>query len=190
MRLEKTRIPEVILLHPQVHQDSRGYFFEVFKTSHFQTLGLPTDYVQDNEAKSQKGVLRGLHYQLRHAQGKLVRVVQGAVFDVAVDIRQGSPTFGQWVGFELTGENHLQAFIPEGFAHGYMVLSPEAVFQYKCTREYAPEDEYGIKWDDPRLAIDWPSGSKIVSSKDFGLPLLSEIDPNFLPHCVKSSGHL
>ncbi len=190
MLFEQTRIPEVILLHSSVHEDSRGYFFEVFKVSHFQSLGLPTKYVQDNEAKSQKGVLRGLHYQLQNAQGKLVRVVEGAVFDVAVDIRRESPTFGQWVGFELTGDNHLQAFIPEGFAHGYLVLSPEAVFQYKCTREYAPEDEYGIKWDDPQLAIDWPSGSKVISSKDSGLPHLSEIDPTLLPQYVEPSGNL
>ncbi|MFQ6611971.1 MAG: dTDP-4-dehydrorhamnose 3,5-epimerase [Fidelibacterota bacterium] len=187
MKLEQTRIPGILLLHPDLHADERGYFYEIYKASHFSKMGLPDHFIQDNQALSRKGVLRGLHYQLHQAQGKLVRVVEGTVFDVAVDIRKNSPTFGEWIGFELSADNHLQVFIPEGFAHGYFVMSPTAVFQYKCTREYTPEDEYGLNWNDPELAIEWPVGNKIVSPKDSALPTLAEINKAFLPQYIENS---
>jgi dTDP-4-dehydrorhamnose 3,5-epimerase len=169
MNLIPTSIPGVKIIEPKVFGDERGFFYESFNQNTFRSLtGLDVNFVQDNHSKSQQGVLRGLHYQIQQAQGKLVRVVKGEVFDVVVDLRQSSETFGQWEGITLSEENFRQVWIPEGFAHGFLVLSETAEFLYKTTDFYAPEHERCIKWDDPRLAIEWPSqGLEIqVSAKD------------------------
>lgn len=157
MKATRLAIPDVILFEPQVFGDDRGFFFESFNQRQFdEAVGQPVTFVQDNHSRSSQGVLRGLHYQIRHAQGKLVRVVAGEVFDVAVDLRRHSPTFGQWVGVVLNSENHHQLWVPEGFAHGFLVLSKVAEFLYKTTDFYAPDFERCIIWNDPDLAIDWP----------------------------------
>ncbi|WP_071870854.1 dTDP-4-dehydrorhamnose 3,5-epimerase [Atopomonas hussainii] len=157
MKATATALPEVLILEPKVFGDSRGFFLESFNAKTFaEVTGLSVNFVQDNHSRSQQGVLRGLHYQLEQAQGKLVRVTQGRVFDVAVDVRRSSPRFGQWVGVELTGDNHRQLWVPAGFAHGFVVLSESADFLYKTTDYYAPEHERAIRWDDPALAIEWP----------------------------------
>jgi dTDP-4-dehydrorhamnose 3,5-epimerase len=169
-----TTIADVLILEPKVFGDSRGFFFESFNAQDFaQATGPNVDFVQDNHSRSAKGVLRGLHYQLQQAQGKLVRVVRGAVFDVAVDIRKSSPTFGQWVGCELTEDNHRQFWVPPGFAHGFVVLSESADFLYKTTDYYAPAHERCIAWNDPAIGIAWPEGlTPQLSAKDqAGLPL-------------------
>ena len=156
MQTTRLAIPDVILIEPKVFGDARGFFFESFNQRAFNAAtGTDYAFVQDNHSRSSRGVLRGLHYQIQQPQGKLVRVVQGAVFDVAVDIRKSSPTFGQWVGAELSGDNHRQLWVPPGFAHGFVVLSETAEFLYKTTDYYAPEYERCIAWDDPALAIDW-----------------------------------
>jgi dTDP-4-dehydrorhamnose 3,5-epimerase len=170
-----THIPDVLVLEPKVFGDSRGFFFESFNQQDFkQATGLDANFVQDNHSRSTKGVLRGLHYQLQQPQDKLVRVVRGAVFDVAVDIRKSSPTFGQWTGLELTEENHKQMWIPKGFAHGFVVLTDAADFLYKTSDYYAPAHERCIAWDDPVIGITWPQGMNAqLSSKDqAGLSLL------------------
>lgn len=152
-----TAIPDVLLLEPKVFGDARGFFFESYNARDFaQSTGLDATFVQDNHSKSGRGVLRGLHYQIQNAQGKLVRVVQGAVFDVAVDLRRSSPTFGRWVGEVLSGENHRQLWIPPGFAHGFVVLSESAEFLYKTTDYWFPEHERSLLWNDPEIGIDWP----------------------------------
>jgi dTDP-4-dehydrorhamnose 3,5-epimerase len=177
MKVTALAIPDVLLIEPQVFGDDRGFFFESFNQQAFnQATGLDLQFVQDNHSKSAKNVLRGLHYQLPpKAQGKLVRVVAGEVFDVAVDIRKDSPTFGQWVGRVLSAENKLQMWVPAGLAHGFLVLSDSAEFLYKTTDYYAPEYERSIAWNDPALAIDWPiQGLPSLSSKDAVAPLLSE----------------
>jgi dTDP-4-dehydrorhamnose 3,5-epimerase len=163
-----TQIPDVLVLEPKLFVDSRGFFFESFNQQDFnQATGLDVHFVQDNHSRSTKGVLRGLHYQLQQPQGKLVRVVRGAVFDVAVDIRKSSPTFGQWTGLELTEENHKQMWIPHGFAHGFVVLTDAADFLYKTTDYYAPTHESCIAWNDPTIGITWPQGLNVqLSSKD------------------------
>lgn len=178
MKVLDTPLPGLVLLEPRVFGDARGYFFESF--SERDCPGLPEGlrFVQDNESKSRYGVVRGLHFQRQpHAQSKLVRVVSGRVLDVAVDIRPGSPTFGRSCSVELSGENHLQLFIPKGFAHGFSVLSDEAVFQYKCDAYYHPESEGAIAWDDPDLAIDWriPAAEMIISDKDRHHPRLKDL---------------
>ena len=163
-----TAIPDVIILEPKVFGDSRGFFFESFNAQDFaNATGLEVSFVQDNHSRSAKGVLRGMHYQLQQAQGKLVRVVRGAVFDVAVDIRKSSPTFGKWVGCELSEDNHRQFWVPPGFAHGFVVLSDSADFLYKTTDYYAPAHERCIAWNDPEVGIDWPSDiTPLLSAKD------------------------
>lgn len=169
MKATRLAIPDVILLEPKVFGDDRGFFFESYNREAFKAAtGLDPDFVQDNHSRSAKGVLRGLHYQVPpRAQGKLVRVVAGEVFDVAVDIRAGSPTFGRWVGETLSGENHHQLWIPPGFAHGFMVLSERAEFLYKTTDYYSPTHERSIVWNDPDIGIDWPLAEPpIVSAKD------------------------
>lgn len=169
MNAIKTDIPDVIIFEPKVFGDDRGFFFESFSQKIFaEATGLQREFVQDNHSKSSKGVLRGLHYQLAPmAQGKLVRVVQGEVFDVAVDIRKSSPTFGQWVGVHLSADNKRQLWIPEGFAHGFLTLSETAEFLYKTTNYYSPKDEGSIVWNDADLAITWPQvGEVMVSGKD------------------------
>lgn len=168
MIITPTAISDVIILEPQVFGDARGFFFESFNQKAFnQNTGLNVQFVQDNHSRSARGVLRGMHYQIHQPQGKLVRVVRGAVFDVTVDIRKSSPTFGQWVGVELTEENHRQLWVPPGFAHGFVVQSESADFLYKTTDYYAPKFERCIRWDDPDIAIDWPiEAPPIVSVKD------------------------
>lgn len=179
MKATRLAIPEVVLIEPKVFGDARGFFFESFNQKAFnEATGTNLQFVQDNHSRSSKGVLRGLHYQIQQPQGKLVRVVQGAVFDVAVDIRKSSPTFGQWVGVELSADNHRQLWVPPGFAHGFMVLSETAEFLYKTTDYYAPVYERCIAWDDPDLAIDWPNigMAPLLSAKDFAGRKLSNAD--------------
>ncbi len=168
MKAIPTTIPAVLIIEPKVFGDARGFFFESFNQRAFsQATGLDVNFVQDNHSRSAKGVLRGLHYQIQQPQGKLVRVVRGAVFDVTVDIRKSSATFGQWVGVELTEDNHRQLWIPPGFAHGFYVLSDSADFLYKTTDYYAPEFERSLVWNDPKIAIAWPVDTQpIVSAKD------------------------
>ena len=169
MKVIDTSIAEVKIIEPTVFGDERGFFMETWQQQKFEELvtGKPTHFVQDNHSKSSKGILRGLHYQTEHTQGKLVRVISGEVFDVAVDIRKDSATFGQWVGVYLSAENKRQLWIPEGFAHGFYVTSDEAEFVYKCTDYYAPQYEQTLMWDDPQLAISWPlSDAPILSEKD------------------------
>lgn len=167
MHATRLAIPDVFLLEPQIYEDSRGFFFESFNQAHFEEIvGHKISFVQDNHSRSSKHVLRGLHYQIKQAQGKLVRVVLGSVFDVAIDLRSSSPTFGQWVGELLSSENKKQLWIPEGFAHGYIVLSDHAEFLYKTTHYWAPEYERCIRWDDQDLAIQWPTDTPQVSQKD------------------------
>jgi len=168
MRAIPTEIPDVIILEPQVFGDSRGFFMESFNSSKFrEATGADVDFVQDNHSRSARGVLRGLHYQIQNAQGKLVRVVQGTVFDVAVDIRKSSTTFGKWVGVELSDTNNRQLWVPPGFAHGFLVLSETADFLYKTTDYYAPQHERAIVWNDGEIGIDWPSGVEPkLSTKD------------------------
>jgi dTDP-4-dehydrorhamnose 3,5-epimerase len=157
MEVIRTRIPDVLILEPRVHGDARGFFLESWNAQTFHGVtGLDVNFVQDNHSRSSKGVLRGLHYQIRHPQGKLVRVSHGAVFDVAVDLRRSSPTFGQWVGVELSGENFRQLWVPPGFAHGFLVLSETADFLYKTTDYYAPEQERSLLWNDPAVGVEWP----------------------------------
>lgn len=176
MKITQTRIPEVLIIEPDVFGDSRGFFMETWHARKYAELGLDVDFVQDNHSRSSKGVLRGLHYQLEQPQGKLVRAISGSVFDVAVDIRKGSPTFGQWVGVELTGDNHKQFYVPPGFAHGFCVLSESADFLYKCTDFYAPEYEHGILWSDPDIGIDWPASDFTISDKDAQNKLLRNME--------------
>ena len=179
MEVIKTAIDGVVIIEPKVFGDHLGYFFESFSESRFNELVRETRFVQDNESKSRYGVLRGLHFQKPpYAQSKLVRVVKGAVLDVAVDIRKGSPTFGQHVAVELTEGNHRQFFVPRGFAHGFVVLTDEVIFQYKCDNYYAPEYEGAIAWDDPDLGIDWkiPAEDVILSAKDTCHPRLKDAE--------------
>lgn len=180
MKVTATAIPDVLIIEPKVFGDARGFFLESFNQSAFnEAVGHDVSFVQDNHSRSGKGVLRGLHYQLPpHAQGKLTRVVRGAVFDVVVDIRKKSPTFGQWVGVELSENNHLQLWMPPGFAHGFKVLSEEADFLYKTTDYYAPTHDRCISWNDPKIAIDWPSTSSPpeLSEKDRAGVSLSNAD--------------
>ncbi|RTL01190.1 MAG: dTDP-4-dehydrorhamnose 3,5-epimerase [Proteobacteria bacterium] len=182
MEFISTAIPEVILIKPKVFGDERGFFLESYKKSLFHANGITEEFIQDNHSKSSKGVLRGLHYQLDpKAQGKLVRCVAGAVFDVAVDIRRGSPTFGKWVGFELSAENKHMLWIPAGFAHGFVTLEDNTEFLYKTTGEYAPECDRGIRYDDPEIGIIWPIiDGLLLSDKDLKQPLLQNTDINFV----------
>lgn len=177
MNVIKTDIEGVAIIEPKVFGDDRGYFFESFSQPRFDELVRPVKFVQDNESKSKYGVLRGLHFQKgQHAQSKLVRVVKGRVLDVAVDIRKGSPTFGKYVAVELTEDNHRQFFVPRGFAHGFAVLSEEAIFQYKCDNLYAPESEGAIIWNDPEIGIDWGLAAEdvVLSPKDMCHPMLKD----------------
>jgi dTDP-4-dehydrorhamnose 3,5-epimerase len=183
MNILDTVIPEVKIIEPCIYGDERGFFYESFQTQRYeQLLGIKDIFVQDNVSRSQKGVLRGLHYQSKQTQGKLVSVLAGQVFDVAVDIRLDSPTYGSWVGVVLSGENRRQFWIPKGFAHGFYVLSPMADFFYKCTDYYHPESELSIHYLDPQLAIEWPLDGDIqLSAKDMQAAPLHKIDPQLLP---------
>ncbi|WP_457569109.1 dTDP-4-dehydrorhamnose 3,5-epimerase [Desulfurobacterium sp.] len=175
----KTELPDVVLIKPRVFGDNRGFFMETYKKSDFVKAGIDVEFVQDNHSKSIKGVLRGLHYQAKpRMQGKLVRCIKGRIFDVAVDIRKGSPTFGKWVGFELSEENKFMLWIPEGFAHGFLTLSEEAEIVYKVSgSEYSPEHDRNIRWDDPDIGIKWPiQGNPILSEKDKNAPFLKDAE--------------
>jgi dTDP-4-dehydrorhamnose 3,5-epimerase len=173
LRVEKCALPEVLLITPRVFADDRGFFLESYSEREFAAAGITARFVQDNQSRSKRRVLRGLHYQLEHPQGKLVRVARGKIFDVAADIRAGSPTFGKWVGVVLDDEKKQAIWIPPGFAHGFCVLSDEADVAYKATDFYAPSAERGVRWDDPLLGIQWPVSEPILSEKDRGYPLLS-----------------
>ena len=179
MKLEKTRIPDVVLITPKVFPDQRGFFMETWQQRAFADAGLDAQFTQDSHSCSARGTLRGLHYQMMHAQGKLTRVVKGEVFDVAVDLRKSSATFGQWVGEHLSAENKKQLWVPPGFAHGFLVLSEEAHFLYKSTDDYAPEFERTLRWDDPHIGIDWPIAvgeQPLLSEKDKAGVALSEAE--------------
>jgi dTDP-4-dehydrorhamnose 3,5-epimerase len=181
LEIVETALPGVLLLRPRVFQDSRGFFMETYRADALAGAGVTQSFVQDNHSHSLRGVLRGLHYQVRRPQAKFCRVVQGEVFDVAVDIRIGSPHFGQWVGEVLSAENHHALYIPQGFAHGFVVLSESADFLYKCSDYFDPADDCGVLWKDPALGIDWLNSSPLLSAKDERHPALSEIPRDRLP---------
>jgi dTDP-4-dehydrorhamnose 3,5-epimerase len=174
VKISETELPGVLLLEPKRFGDDRGFFMELFHEKRYAEAGIPGPFVQDNFSRSAKGILRGLHFQQPHAQGKLVQVFAGAVYDVAVDIRRGSPTFGRWVGMELSADNRRQLWVPAGFAHGFCVLSESADFHYKCTDFYSPASEHGIAWNDPDLGIPWPVKSPLLSPKDSAAPRLKD----------------
>ena len=176
MKVEPARLLGALIIHPDVFGDERGFFMEMYHEAKFAELGVTARFVQDNYSRSVKGTLRGLHFQNPSAQGKLIRVTVGAVFDVAVDIRRGSPTFGQWIGIELNDDNKLGFYIPTGFAHGFCVLSDVAEFMYKCTDFYSREHEHGIRWDDPAIGVEWPVKDPLLSPKDQALPGLDELE--------------
>ena len=181
MRILPLDIPEVLLLQPDVFRDDRGLFVETFSAGRYAAAGIPTRFVQDNLSRSHRHVLRGLHFQEPNAQGKLVSVAHGEVFDVAVDVRVGSPTFGRWAGTRLTAERGEQLWIPEGFAHGFVVLSDVAAFTYKCTASYDRAAEWSLRWDDPDLGIEWPVAAPVLSDKDRQAPRLRELPHHRLP---------
>jgi dTDP-4-dehydrorhamnose 3,5-epimerase len=180
-QFERLSIPDVIVITPAVHRDERGFFMESYKWSEFAAAGIPERFVQDNRSKSGHAVLRGLHYQkIPKAQGKLMQVTQGEIFDVAVDIRKGSPAYGKWVGMKLTANNAQMLYVPAGFAHGFCVLSETAEVTYKVTDEYSPEHEAGIVWNDPDIAVAWPVTQPILSRRDADYPRLKGLDTGFV----------
>jgi len=182
MKIIETPIPGLLIIEPKVFADERGYFFESYSEIKFTEAGLNTGFIQDNESKSHRGVIRGLHYQLApYAQAKLIRVVRGTVYDVAVDLREGSPTFGQWFGIVVSASKKNQFYIPKGFAHGFSVLSDYAIFSYKCDEFYNPNADRGIRYDDPTLNIDWklPLDEAVISVKDQNLPFFAAAEMNF-----------
>ncbi|MER3422073.1 MAG: dTDP-4-dehydrorhamnose 3,5-epimerase [Nitrospiraceae bacterium] len=181
MRFVETELKGIILVEPDVHKDPRGFFLETYHAKKYADGGITGPFVQDNYSYSVQGTLRGLHYQLKYSQGKLVTVFDGTVYDVAVDIRRGSPTFGKWLGVELSAENKRQLYIPPGFAHGFCTLSKTAGFAYKCTHFYVPEDERGIIWNDPTIQIAWPVAEPLLSAKDQSYKCLAEISAEDLP---------
>ncbi|HZR23650.1 MAG TPA: dTDP-4-dehydrorhamnose 3,5-epimerase [Vicinamibacterales bacterium] len=174
MRVITTEIPEVLIIEPAVHNDGRGFFLETYHAERYRAHGIEKPFVQDNHSRSVGGTLRGLHLQLRRPQGKLIRVIEGEIYDVAVDVRRGSPTFGRWIGVTLTADNFKQCYIPEGFAHGFFVVSPIAQVEYKCTDLYDPASEIGIPWNDPSLNIPWPTTEPILSARDRQHPALAD----------------
>ena len=176
-----TSIEGVLIIEPDVFEDNRGFFMEIYNRNRYVTFGINTVFVQDNLSYSVQGVVRGLHYQIKNSQAKLIQVISGEIFDVAVDIRPDSPTFGKWAGSHISDRNRRQLFIPQGFAHGFCVLSKNAYFLYKCSELFAPDDEAGILWSDPDIGIDWPVENPIISEKDKQYPRLSEIHPDRLP---------
>jgi dTDP-4-dehydrorhamnose 3,5-epimerase len=181
MKVQETELPGVLLVEPDRFGDARGFFQEIWHEERYREAGIPGPFVQDNMSLSAHGVLRGLHFQNPNGQGKLVYVLQGEVFDVAVDIRAGSPTFGKWVGYSLSADNGRQFYVPSGFAHGFCVTSESALFAYKCTDFYNHRTEGAVRWDDPAIGIDWPIADPAVSAKDAEAPLLAEVDPAKLP---------
>jgi len=182
MNVKETKLPGVLVLEPDVFSDQRGYFLETWNSKRYENAGITGPFVQDNISFSTKGVLRGLHYQYPQSQGKLVQVLSGQVVDIAVDIRAGSPTYGQWFSQVLSDTNHKQLYIPPGFAHGYCVTSETAVFSYKCTDFYNPATENGIIWNDPDLNIEWPIAKPVLSDKDSNYARLKDLAPEKIPH--------
>lgn len=180
MNITKTKLPGVLIVEPKIFRDSRGFFKESFQENTYNEIGIDYKFVQDNHSHSVKGVLRGLHFQKKNPQGKLVSCLKGAVYDVIVDINLNSKTFGKYLGVKLTGNNHKQIWIPPGFAHGFCVLSETADFIYKCTNHYDPDDEGGLLWNDPDIGIDWPIDQPILSEKDKVFPTLTELTTNVL----------
>ncbi len=181
MQVTPQAIPEVLLVEPKMFRDRRGYFLEIFQDRRYPEHGMPSAFVQDNVSFSLRGVIRGLHFQLRFPQGKLVVPLAGEIWDVVVDIRRGSPTFGKWLSISLTSEPCRQLYVPPGFAHGFAVVSDSATVLYKCTKFYHPEDECGISWNDPDLAIPWPTAAPVLSEKDREYPQLRALSPAQLP---------
>lgn len=174
MNVIRTELPGVLIIEPRVHNDERGFFLETFQAQHYQAAGIHLPFVQDNHSRSRHGVIRGLHYQLKYPQGKLVSVSRGAIYDVVLDIRQQSVSYGQWIAVELNDTNHRRLYVPPGYAHGICVCSEVVDLHYKCTDYYVPGDEYGVRWDDPALGIPWPVKTPILSQKDKQLPILAE----------------
>lgn len=187
MKVTPLRLPGVLRIEPKVFGDERGFFLETWQQARYAEAGVPETFVQDNLSRSRQGILRGLHLQHPHGQGKLVYVIEGEVFDVAVDVRVGSPTFGAWVGDTLSSETKRQLYIPPGFAHGFCVTSENAIFAYKCTEAYHPETELGVAWNDPALGIEWPIDSPTLSQKDAGFPRLADIPEAKLPRYVEAT---
>lgn len=177
MNVISTQIPGAIIIEPKLFGDARGFFLETYQAQRYADAGLPMHFVQDNQSRSAKGVLRGLHFQRKYPQGKLVSVTRGEVFDVAVDLRKSSPAFGKWVGVHLTEDNHRQFYVPPGCAHGFCVLSEVADFQYKCTDYYHPEDEGSVIWNDPEIGIEWPLQNPSLSTKDAQAPFFKDVKP-------------
>lgn len=188
MKVIETKLPGCVVIEPAVFGDARGFFFETWNSARYGELGLPSKFVQSNVSSSAKGVLRGLHYQWPHPQGKLVSVLEGEVYDVAVDIRRGSPTFGQWEAVILSAENKKQFWIPEGFAHGFAVLSERALFSYLCTDVYRPEFDANVRWNDADIGIDWPISEPQLSGKDEKAPFLKDIAQDRLPDFAALTG--
>ena len=182
MNIRQTKLPGVLILEPDVFSDERGFFLETWNSRRYEDAGIKDPFVQDNASFSKNGVLRGLHFQHPQSQGKLIQVLSGRVVDIVIDIRVGSPTFGQWISEVFSDANHRQMYIPPGFAHGYCVTSETAVFSYKCTDFYNPTTEGGIIWNDPDLNIDWPTTEPVLSPKDANYPRLKDISPEKLPH--------
>ncbi len=178
-KVTKTKLDGVLIIEPRVFGDKRGFFMETYNKEEFKKLGIDVDFVQDNHSKSKKNVLRGLHFQKKFPQGKLVRVIVGKVFDVVVDLRKGSPTFGQWTGIELTAENKKMFWVPKGFAHGFVTLEDDTEFVYKCDDLYHPEDEGGLLWNDPEVGIKWPTDNPLLSDKDQKFPTLKDLNFKF-----------
>lgn len=181
MKFVETRLPGCVVIEPQVFGDARGFFYEGYNATKFRDAGLDLSFVQSNVSRSARGVLRGLHYQWPNPQGKLVSVLDGEVYDVAVDIRRGSPTFGQWAGVVLSADNKRQFYVPEGFAHGFVVLSDYATFCYQCTALYDAKADAGVRWNDAAIAIDWPVAAPVLSDKDGKAPFLADVAPERLP---------
>jgi dTDP-4-dehydrorhamnose 3,5-epimerase len=181
LRTIDTDIEGLRVIEPDIFPDERGFFTETFQAQRYAAAGINCAFVQDNMSYSTRGTLRGLHFQINRPQAKLVHVISGEIFDVAVDLRPGSPTYGKWAGVDLSGTNHRQLFIPEGFAHGFYVLSDTAYFAYKCSDFYAPDDEGGVLWSDPDIGIRWPAGEPIISTRDLDLPRLNALGPDRLP---------
>jgi len=182
MKIIKTKLPQVLIIEPQVHKDSRGFFMEMYREDPYREAGVTLPFVQDNVSASGNQVLRGLHYQLKRPQGKLLSVLRGKMRDVIVDLRRNSPQFGEWMSVELSADNNRQVYIPPGMAHGYCTLSDEVLVHYKCTAYYDPQDEYAVLWSDPEIGVDWSlTGEPLVSAKDAAAPLLKDIPREKLP---------
>lgn len=182
MKVVETALPGVLLVEPKVHGDERGFFLETYHRQRYHDAGIALDFVQDNHSRSRRGTLRGLHAQLRHPQGKLLRCIEGEIFDVAVDARRGSPHHGRWVGENLSAENFRQLYIPPGFLHGFCVLSETAQVEYKCTDLYVPDDEISVQWDDPVIGIEWPIDAPLLSRRDQEARPLAELADRFAFH--------